>query len=312
MSHQSKIPCVMIHFPISKEEFFQNFFEKKPALFRGAASGKKFDWLDVDESIYASQSSPLKIKMHSGSSFLEPENYEWKCLEVGVLKSQLNSTEIHRQLDNGSTLVFNRIESPSLKIRKLCQHISDFLAMTVVANGYLSFGRRGSFGDHWDTHDVFAVQLIGRKKWKIYNPTFKLPIEGQTSKDQKHLRPIRPELDFILEEGDIVYIPRGWWHSATALDEPTFHIAAGIHTNKYLDYIDWITKRKLKNRDFLRTSLPFHDIKDLNIEQMIEDINQEIRSPQNFLEYIEDVNSETVSASDIGITEYVKKFSNKK
>ncbi len=303
-----KLPLAMINFPIEKEEFLKSFFEKKPALFRGAASGCRFDWLSVDESIYASQSSPLKIKIHSGTEYLSPESYEWKCIEVGVLKSQLNATEIHRHFDSGATLVFNRIESLSLKIRNICQQISDFLSMSVVANGYLSFGKQGSFGDHWDTHDVFAVQLIGRKNWKIYNSTFKLPIEGQTSRDQKHLRPSLPELDFTLEEGDIVYIPRGWWHSATALGEPTFHIAAGIHTYKCLDYIDWIVKTKLKNSETLRTSFPLHDVGIFNMEKIIGDVNQEILNHQNITEYVESIRSQTVEASDIGVTAYAKRL----
>ncbi|MFP3502491.1 cupin domain-containing protein [Burkholderia sp. SIMBA_062] len=308
MYHLYKLPLAMINFPIEKEEFLENFFEKKPGLFRGAASDCKFDWLGIDEAIYASQSSPLKIKIHSGKEYLSPESYEWKCVEVGVLKSQLNAVEIHRHLDNGATLVFNRMESLSLKVRNVCRQISDFLSMSVVANGYISFGKQGSFGDHWDTHDVFAVQLIGRKNWKIYNSTFKLPIEGQTSRDQKHLRPIHPELDFTLEEGDVAYIPRGWWHSATAIGEPTFHIAAGIHTNKYLDYIDWIVRTKLKNRESLRTSLPLHDMQIFNLDKIIEDVNQEIRSLKNITEYIEGMKSQTVVASDMGMAEYAKRL----
>ncbi|WP_446903997.1 cupin domain-containing protein [Burkholderia sp. YIM B11467] len=301
----------MINFPIERKDFLQHFFEKKPAIFRGAASCENFEWPDIDEAIYASQSSPLRIKIHSGSNFLPPESYEWKCVEVGVLKSQLNVAEVHHQLDNGSTLVFNRMESLSLKIRNICQNISNFLSTDIVANGYLSFGKKGSFGDHWDTHDVFAVQLIGRKHWKIYNPTFNLPVEGQTSRDQKHLRPTHPELDFTLEKGDVIYIPRGWWHSAIALGEPTFHVAVGIHTKKYLDYIDWIAKTKLRNNESLRKSLSIDNTEMHNINQIIEDTNREILAPNNLREYLDEINSQTVAASGIEITRYAEKFTPK-
>ncbi|MDF3887481.1 JmjC domain-containing protein, partial [Cupriavidus basilensis] len=190
-------------FKISRTYFIDNHFEKTPLIFKKGYVGQDFTWQELDSAIYASQSSPLGIKVFNNGP-IEETQYCNKCIELGVAKKQLDRDQIYRELDAGATIIFDRIESLSLRIREICNEISQFIREDVIANGYLSFGDKGSFGDHWDTHDVFAVQLLGRKRWLLYYPTFPLPVPGQTSKNFKHCRPSTPQLDLILEPGDIL------------------------------------------------------------------------------------------------------------
>jgi hypothetical protein len=137
------------------------------------------------------------------------------------------------------------MEGASLAIRELCNQVARFTSAPTVANGYISFGDKETFGNHWDTHDVFAIQLIGRKRWLVYEPTFPLPLTGQTSLLHKSECPEQPVIDEILEAGDILYIPRGWWHTAVPLREETFHIAVGVHPHSVADYAAWVAKHIL-------------------------------------------------------------------
>jgi hypothetical protein len=101
------------------------------------------------------------------------------------------------------------------------------------------------------------MQLTGRKRWQLYRPTFDLPLAGQTSKDCKADCPPEPVLDVILETGDILYIPRGWWHCATPVGEPTFHVAVGVHPASIKDYFSWVCEEKLPELLSCRRSLGF-------------------------------------------------------
>jgi ribosomal protein L16 Arg81 hydroxylase len=63
----------------------------------------------------------------------------------------------------GASIIFNWMESFSYPIRALSQELARYVGHDTAANGYISIGGDQAFGNHWDTHDVFAVQLIGQK-----------------------------------------------------------------------------------------------------------------------------------------------------
>ena len=47
-------------------------------------------------------------------------------------------------------------------------------------------------------------------------------------------------MDVILEAGDILYIPRGWWHDPLPLDEETFHLAVATFAPTGFEYMQWL------------------------------------------------------------------------
>ena len=159
-------------------------------------------------------------------------------------------------LREGATLVMNRLETKSEPVHDLVMEIARFVGEKAVANGYAAFGGEGTFGKHWDTHDVFAVQLIGRKRWRVFAPTFVLPLPRQGSKEHKQECPAEPVFDVLLEAGDVLYIPRGWWHEAIPLPgEETLHIAVGIHPMLVRDYIAWSCIKTFPTSVALRQSI---------------------------------------------------------
>ena len=70
------------------------------------------------------------------------------------------------------------------------------------------------------------MQLLGRKRWILRKPNFEFPLYMQQTKNFPDIKePEEIYMDVILEAGDILYIPRGWWHDPLPLDEETFHLA---------------------------------------------------------------------------------------
>jgi ribosomal protein L16 Arg81 hydroxylase len=112
----------------------------------------------------------------------------------------------------------------------------------------VSFGGKGTFGKHWDTHDVFAIQLIGKKRWQVFAPTLPLPLSNQTSDNLRHTCPVKPTLECDLEAGDMLYIPRGWWHQVTPFDVGSWHLSVGAYLPTATDYIMWVAKQYLPSQ----------------------------------------------------------------
>jgi hypothetical protein len=104
----------------------------------------------------------------------------------------------------------------------------------------VSFGGTGTFGQHWDTHDVFAIQLLGRKRWQLFEPTFALPLSHHTSDAAPREGIGPPVLDVVLEPGDVLYVPRGWWHSVAPLNEGSCHVSVGTYAATVRDYLMYV------------------------------------------------------------------------
>jgi 50S ribosomal protein L16 3-hydroxylase len=83
-----------------------------------------------------------------------------------------------------------------------------------VMVSYASY--QGGVGPHFDSYDVFLLQLHGRRRWRIgrlQNP------ELQADVPLKILAHFEFEQEWILEPGDMLYLPPRWAHDGQALGE---------------------------------------------------------------------------------------------
>ena len=78
--------------------------------------------------------------------------------------------------------------------------------------------RGGGVGPHLDSYDVFLIQVQGRRHWRIAPP---VPRDRETAWVEgaplKLLRDFEPTQDWVLEPGDLLYLPPGWGHDGTAV-----------------------------------------------------------------------------------------------
>lgn len=245
----------MFNFCITKDEFFKRYFEQKPFLQKGALQPEYVSWTDINELLYLLDPTAPFLRIFKDGPLQESEFSE-AYYEHGLLRRRIKKHAFYDLLENGATAVLNRLEFASPKVRRLCLSASSYAGGHAIANGYLAFGGTGTFGKHWDTHDVFAVQLIGRKHWRVYEPTVRVPLRDQTSKYVKDTCPETPFFEGILEPGDVLYIPRGWWHEAAPSEGETFHVAIGVHLPTIVDYVMWCSNEYLKAYEECRYSFP--------------------------------------------------------
>jgi ribosomal protein L16 Arg81 hydroxylase len=242
----------MVDFGTTAREFHDTLLEKKFHLRRGAQPERLFTWSDIDALV--NQIEPVEPYFQLFANGLVPaKTYTREVVESGLRRRLLDKGEFTRLIAGGATLVINRMEVFSMEARRLCGEIDRFAGYQTTANGYITFGGQGTFGKHWDVHDVFAFQLIGKKRWRVFPPTFPHPLSNHTSSHATHQGP--PALDCTLETGDLLYIPRGWWHLATPLDEPSFHLSVGLFVPTVFDYVMWACSRFLPQNPLARKGL---------------------------------------------------------
>jgi 50S ribosomal protein L16 3-hydroxylase len=74
----------------------------------------------------------------------------------------------------------------------------------------------GGVGPHFDSYDVFLLQAHGQRKWRIGRQK---KFELQEGVPLKILKAFKPEAEFVLNPGDMLYLPPGYAHDGTAVGE---------------------------------------------------------------------------------------------
>jgi ribosomal protein L16 Arg81 hydroxylase len=244
----------LIELELTPREFRENYFEKQPRLQRAAAGTEPFEWSELDAVLNLIEPSPSVLQMFDGGPLPE-DQYSSRVVELGLARRRLSRRRFYDLLHKGATLVINRFERYSRRALRLCADVGRFTESAATGNAYLSLGGRGTFGKHWDTHDVFAIQLLGRKRWQIYAPTFRFPLAMHGSDGSRQQCPANPVLDCVLAPGDLLYVPRGWWHHAIPFDEASLHLSIGTYGPTIHDFVLWACARHLPAFERARRAL---------------------------------------------------------
>jgi 50S ribosomal protein L16 3-hydroxylase len=92
-----------------------------------------------------------------------------------------------------------------------------FLPYARLDDVMVSFASRGGgVGPHADSYDVFLLQGTGRRRWRVGKPQDLGLVRGAPL---QILARFEPEREWILEPGDMLYLPPGHAHEGVALEE---------------------------------------------------------------------------------------------
>ncbi len=154
------------------------------------------------------------------------------------IADQVIDEKVLDQYADGATLVLQGLHRLWPALVDFAGALSTELAAPVGVNAYATPPSSRGFATHYDTHDVFVLQVAGRKRWRIYEPVRPDPLDRQPSgrgADEVGAVSDSPAvLDAILATGDSLYLPRGWLHSAVALGEQSLHLTVGVRAmNRY-------------------------------------------------------------------------------
>jgi len=214
-----------INFEISKNEFRETYFETNPCLIENAFATDGLGWELIDSALDMQDPSPDYLKLLKGGR-LEPERYLEEFIDIGIRRKRIAKHLLYQHLKEGGTVVLNRIELVSPQVRALCLSAGQFVGAQTTANAYAAFGPEPATNVHWDTHDVLVMQLKGKKRWRVYEPTHPLPVANQISNERKDELIDAPVMDLELEQGSCLYVPRGWWHKVEPVaGYDTIHLA---------------------------------------------------------------------------------------
>jgi len=149
------------------------------------------------------------------------------------IADQVSDDKLLSLFAGGATIVLQGLHRTWGPLIDFTQQLAQELGHPVQANAYVTPSQHAGFSDHYDVHDVFVLQVAGEKRWQVRSPVHDSPLRDEPWTDH------RPEVEeagrraadheFTLRPGDVLYLPRGWIHSATALGGVSTHVTLGVH-----------------------------------------------------------------------------------
>jgi hypothetical protein len=172
---------------------------------------------------------------------------------------QVVDNRIMELFASGHTIVLQALHRFWPPLVEFAGALSADLGHPVQINAYITPKQSQGFSAHYDVHDVFVLQITGSKRWVIHDPVHPDPLPNQPwtryRSAVESCAAEDPSADHVLGEGDVLYLPRGFIHSAEALGGVSIHLTIGIHSHTRHDLVRSLLE--LAEEDpRLRRSLP--------------------------------------------------------
>lgn len=236
--------------PFTVEEFFRaQETRAQPVLLRGEATrfAELVRWPDLDALLATGTLDASSVRMVVDGTELAPGLHAATTLGTGGHERDKNAgrvdgRKVRRLAAEGATLVIDEADRHLDPVRTLAEAFESALAAWSRVNLYASWRTTRGFETHWDDHDVFVLQVQGEKIWRVLGPTRAWPTRDDTVLDE--VPPEAPLWTGRITEGDLLFIPRGWWHDAHVSAEDdgrgSIHLACQVRTLTGQDVLAWL------------------------------------------------------------------------
>lgn len=250
---------------LGREEFARDVWARTAALTRHASDfSDVFSTSAVDELISRRGLRTPFLRVAKDGATLPSSSFTAPAGVGATVADQLDDTALWRAFADGATLVLQALHRTWEPVAELVSGLSTELGHPVQANAYVTPPQNRGFDAHYDVHDVFVLQIEGAKRWVIHEPVLPDPLRDQPWTDHRAAVADRaahgtPHLDTMLRPGDVLYLPRGWLHSAQAQGEVSVHLTLGVHAWTRYALAEQLTRAALAalcDDPSMRLSLP--------------------------------------------------------
>jgi hypothetical protein len=225
---------------LDRSGFRDDFAASQPGFYR-ALLGDPGSFLCEDDVVDLVRHHLLdgsRVRVLRAGVLVPPSSYSSTRTRGGysypVPRPDLLSTVVA----DGATVVVNGVDEVHQPCTDGARALEVAFDCRVRVNAYASFSGLPGFGLHWDDHDVLVTQVRGAKEWTFAPPSIPHPLPGAAN---AHDEPAPDALrSTVLVPGDVLYLPRGWWHRASATEGSSLHLTWSLTRPTTVELIAWL------------------------------------------------------------------------
>ncbi|MEV6730671.1 cupin domain-containing protein [Streptomyces sp. NPDC051364] len=149
-----------------------------------------------------------------------------------------DAAKIRRLMQQGATLKLSQLSDWHRPTREAVRTIEKVIPAAVATYVFWTPpGQRGML-PHRDASHVLALQMEGRKEWRLYAQPGQIASTAGLDVDARY-----PSHTVVLEPGDALYLPHGWPHDANAVDGSSLHLTFTLTEPTPDDLIEAVLRR---------------------------------------------------------------------
>lgn len=208
----AKLPLGM-----SATRFLRDYWQKKPLLIRHAFPDFQSPLQPDDLAGLACEDAALsRLIVH------DEKRDHWH-----VTTGPLSEADFARTPTHAWTLLVQDVDKWDADVARLLEHFT-FLPSWRVDDIMVSYAEDGGgVGAHIDQYDVFLLQGLGQRHWAISTDP-SAPKDFRADVELKQLVHFEPTHEWLLEAGDMLYLPPGVPHDGVAFAGPCMTLSVGM------------------------------------------------------------------------------------
>ncbi|AVZ79636.1 cupin [Zoogloeaceae bacteirum Par-f-2] len=244
---------------LSPRQFLQEYWQKKPLLVRQAIPG--FTGVLDREQLFELACDP-----DVESRWVRHDGDTWEVAHGPQRRSRLRGKR------TPWTVLVQGVNLWVPEADRLL-HSFDFIPQARLDDLMVSYAvDGGGVGPHFDHYDVFLLQGIGKRRWQIGDQKDHTLVEGAPLRILRHFHPTH---DWVLEPGDMLYLPPHWAHNGIAMGEcMTYSIGFRTPTAQELGvgFLGWLQERICLEGVYADPDLSLQDNSALISESMVDQV----------------------------------------
>jgi len=187
----------LLTFQFDEQEFLECYWQRHPLLIKGALP----NW---QSPLSPEELGGLALEDDADSRLISKSKNGWALKQGPLIPTDFQRSDDWTLLVNGVDSWVPEVASLKQCLRFLPQWRFDDIMVSYAVT-------EGGVGPHFDRYDVFLVQGTGRRKWRLGewcdDDTPRIKHE-----DLNLLQNFETSQEYVLEAGDVLYVPPGMAH----------------------------------------------------------------------------------------------------
>jgi hypothetical protein len=243
--------------PVDLDEFLGRDFEQRPLYIPRDRDDYFADMLtagDIDRLFHFEAIARSILRVNKEGREVHPDQFSDSY--DGGRPDRVSNARLMKLFERGHTIIINSGNLVFPNLDGYCCELERELQFRVQPNIYITPFNAQGFATHYDNHDVFILQIMGSKHWRVYHAPVELPGKRQSFVTGTKYPLEAPQVDVVLTPGDTLYIPRGFLHDAVTDGTTSAHITMGLHPPHPFDLLEELTRLAQDIPAFRKSILP--------------------------------------------------------